>query len=215
MSKNRPSHPVPQSTIDHFSSIAYVQPTLSDPAFKILPSSRNLTHNGAGHTLMAKTWNTSSTIHQVLSFFRSSSTPRSESITYPEPASTRGEMRRFYTLGSDLNAHPNLLHGGVIAVLLDSTLGRAIGSTLHDRGLTGVESMFTVQLNVAYKKPVRTPGTVMVRAWVVKLEGEGRKVWAKGRVEGEGGVVHAEAEGMWVSPKEKKKEGEANERAKM
>lgn len=59
-------------------------------------------------------------------------------------------------------------------------------------------ALFTAQLNVAYKKPVRTPGTVMVRSWVSKIEDGGRKVWVCGVVEGEGGVVYATAEGLWV-----------------
>jgi acyl-coenzyme A thioesterase PaaI-like protein len=151
---------------------------------------------------MAKTWNTPDTIHDVLSFWRSS--PASaNSIAYPEPESTRAEIRRFYTLGGDLNAHPDLVHGGVIACLLDSTLGRAIFLALSDLGFEG-ESQFTVQLNVTYKKAVKTPSTVVARAWVTGLEGDGRKIWAKGSIEGENGVVFAEAEGMWLRPKVKK-----------
>lgn len=110
-------------------------------------------------------------------------------------------MRRFYTFGKDLNAHPNLLHGGVIGCILDSTLGGVVGMALSQTAETS--TMFTVQLNISYKKPIKTPGSVMLRSWVTKVEGNGRKVWAKGVVEGEGGVVHAVAEGMWLGAKGK------------
>ena len=114
----------------------------------------------------------------------------------------RAEVRRFYTLGPDLNAHPDLLHGGVISCLLDSGLGGCVGMLMaHSRE---ANPMFTVQLNATYKKPIKTPGTVLLRAWVVKVEEGGRKVWAEGLIEGEGGILHAKAEGMWLRAGAKK-----------
>lgn len=191
--------PVPQSTIDHFAGIPYAQPTLNDARFKPVSHSRTVTHEGTGHTLMGKTWNTDGTIKQLLTLSRpsSSSTP----LVFPQSESERPESRRFYTLGGDLNAHPGLLHGGVVSCILDSSMGGIIGMVLakQNDGLP----QFTVQLNVTYKNPVRTPGTVMVRSWVTKLEGGGRKAWARGVIESEGGVVHATAEGMWLRTKAK------------
>ncbi|KAK3721451.1 hypothetical protein LTR37_003006 [Vermiconidia calcicola] len=186
------SSSVPRSTIDHFSAIQWIRATLDDRDFHIVSMSRTITHSGRGHTLMAKTWNTGDTIKELLSLVR-----RSPSSTLPQSENKRTEVRRFYTLGGDLNAHPGLLHGGVISCILDSSLGAAVGAT-HPHTAS---SFFTVQLNVTYKKPVRTPGTVMVQSWVTKAEGGGRKVWAKGIIASEG-VVHAEAEGLWVRTKE-------------
>lgn len=186
-----------QSTLDHFRSLPISKPTLEDPEFRIYASSRRVTDKGKGHTLTGRTWNTESTIRELLSCARSSTSEAS----LPHPESERAEVRRFYTFGSDLNAHPDLLHGGVIAAILDSTLGNAIGVQFP----SGALRMFTVQLNVTYKKAVPTPGTVMARSWVTKVEGEGRKIWAAGRLEGEDGVIHAEAEGMWLKAKAKSK----------
>ena len=62
--------------------------------------------------------------------------------------------------------------------------------------------MFTVQLNVRFQKPVKTPGAVRTRAWIDRIEDGGRKVWVRGVVEGDG-VTHARAEGMWLSVKAK------------
>ncbi|KAF2172710.1 hypothetical protein M409DRAFT_16671 [Zasmidium cellare ATCC 36951] len=149
---------------------------------------------------MAKTWNTPETITALLSFYRPSKSPTPS--VYPQSETERAEVRRFYTFGKDLNAHPDLLHGGVISCLLDSSLGGAVGMALRETAVSN--TMFTVQLNVSYKKPVRTPGTVMLRCWVTRVEEDGRKVWAYGVVEGDGGVVHAMAEGMWLSGTKKK-----------
>ena len=55
----------------------------------------------------------------------------------------------------------------------------------------------TVALNITYKRPMSTPGTVMVRSRIVKAEG--RKIWVYGVVESGTGEVHATAEGMWLS----------------
>ena len=80
-------------------------------------------------------------------------------------------------------------------------MGGIIGMALARQ--EGGSPTFTVQLNVTYKAPVRTPSTVMVRSWVTKIESGGRKAWAKGVIESEGGVVHALAEGMWLRAKAK------------
>ncbi|KAK7183295.1 major facilitator superfamily transporter [Paraphaeosphaeria sporulosa] len=183
---------VSQSTLDHFAVIPWTQSTLNDPAFRIVSHSRTVTHGGIGHTLTGKTWNTDGTIKELLSFWRPSPSP------HVQTESGRAELRRFYTFGGDLNAHPGLLHGGVIGCILDSSMGGCVGMVLHDPHETF--ALFTAQLNIAYKKPVKTPGTVVVRSWATKIEDGGRKVWVHGVVEGEGGVVHATAEGLWVRP---------------
>ena len=165
---------IPEPTLKHFQSIPWVATHLSNPTFHPVHLSRTLTHHGTGHTLMAATWNTPETITHILSLYRPPLSP----ITPSTPPETRAEIRRFYTIGSGLNAHPHLLHGGVIASILDSTLGNVIGQQLPDSGVT-----FTVKLTVDFKKPVRTPGTVMARAWIVRVEG--RKIWVRGEVCGE------------------------------
>lgn len=191
--------PVPQTTIDHFKAIPYSRPTLEDPLFKIIPQSRTVTHEGRGHTLMGKTWNTDDTIKQLITLFRPSTSPNP--LQFPQPENIRPEACRYYTLGGDLNAHPDLLHGGVVSCILDSSMGGAIGMGLKNQ--PGGPPIFTVQLTVTYKETVRTPGTIRVRAWVERVEDGGRKAWAKGVIESEGGHVHALGEGMWLRPRAK------------
>ena len=185
---------IPPEEIKHFSSVPISADTVQDPAFKPMYLSRTLTHNGHGHTLMGGTWNTPETIAHLLSFYRS------------ETSTNRGEVRRFYTFGSGLNAHPDLLHGGVIACVLDSTMGNVVGLAFREMSANGGASMFTAQLNTKYEKPVQTPGTVMARAWVKRVEDGGRKVWVEGVIEGgeKGEVSHAKAEGLWIRAKPKK-----------
>lgn len=137
---------------------------------------------------MAKTWNTDDTIRELLSFYKAPT------------ATSRGEIRRFYTVGNGLNAHPSLLHGGVIATILDGTLGNVIQRELEGR------VAYTAQLNVAYKNPVKTPGTIMSQGWIKSIEAGGRKIWVEGVVNSEVDgrvVVHAKVESLWVVGKSK------------
>lgn len=190
---------IPAKTLEHFRTVPIAQPTLQDPSFRCLWASREVTDGGTGHTLMGKTWATESTIPHLVSLYK-----RIETSDRLKP---QVEVRRFYTLGGDLNAHPDLLHGGVIGCILDSSLGSAVG--VGSRGLE-MTSMYTVQLNVKYEKPVRTPGTICARAWVKDIQDGGKnwKVWAEGLIESldEDGkmIVHSRAEGMWVGKKGKK-----------
>ncbi|KAF2445958.1 hypothetical protein P171DRAFT_431335 [Karstenula rhodostoma CBS 690.94] len=141
---------VSQSTLDHFSAVPWTHSTLNDHAFRIVPQSRTVTHDGIGHTLTGKTWNTDGTIKELLSFWRPSSS--SSHTVPPQDASQRAELRRFYTFGGDLNAHPGLLHGGVMGCILDSSMGGCVGMVTH--GPQEAFALFTAQLNISYKRPV-------------------------------------------------------------
>jgi len=77
------------------------------------------------------------------------------------------------------------------ATVLDSTMGNIVGQQMPEQLPT-----FTVALNITYKKPVTTPGTILARSWITKAEG--RKIWISGTIESGTGEVHATAEGMWL-----------------
>jgi len=102
-------------------------------------------------------------------------------------------------LGTDLCGHPGIVHGGLLATLLDEALARCCFDALPHR--VGV----TASLKVDYRTPARAGQFVVVRAETTKVEG--RKAWVRGRVEtapaepGAEPVVLAEAEGLFVSPK--------------
>lgn len=186
MVRKRIPQDVSVEEVEHFERLPLARPTLEDPDFEIMAVSRNLTFDGRGHSLMAGTWNTHETIRHLLSLYR------------PASETNRGEIRRFYSFGTGLNAHPDLLHGGVMACILDSTMSNASGLALNAADTKS--TVVTAQLNIRYHKPVRTPGTVMARAWATKIEDGGRKVWTEAIVEGgdNGEIVHARADGLWI-----------------
>ncbi|KAJ6143619.1 hypothetical protein N7471_003072 [Penicillium samsonianum] len=169
-----------KTEINHFMSIAWCRPHLCDPSFLPVDKPREATPDH-GHTLLGKTWFTKDTLPHVLTLYRQHSATEG----------CRGEIRRFHTLGTGLNEHPNIFHGGAIATVLDSALGALVRSAMPD-GRPG----YTVALNITYKKAIKTPETIMARSWITKMEG--RKVWGRSQIESSTGEIHATADGIFV-----------------
>lgn len=101
-------------------------------------------------------------------------------------------------LGPALCGHPGIVHGGLLATLLDEGLARACFPALPNK--VGV----TASLKVDYRKPCPANSYVVLRAETTKVEG--RKAWVKGWIEllGEGteeGAKLVEAEALFIEPK--------------
>ena len=67
-------------------------------------------------------------------------------------------------------------------------------------------STMTAYLKVDYRKPVKTPGVLLARAWLEKTEG--KKMWGRGTIEDGEGNVLADGEALFIvvaslRPKEK------------
>jgi len=102
-------------------------------------------------------------------------------------------------LGPALCGHPGIVHGGLLATLLDEGLARCCFPALPNKVAV------TASLNVVYKKPVEAGQVVVLRAETVRVEG--RKAWVRGWVEtlGEGeerGTVLTEAEALFIEPRQ-------------
>ena len=102
-------------------------------------------------------------------------------------------------LGLDLCGHAGMIHGGLLATMLDEGMARCGAAALPSR-MIGV----TASLTVNYRKPVKAGSYVVLKAEVTRSEG--RKVWVKSRIETlepgvEPGKLLAEAEALFVEPK--------------
>lgn len=86
----------------------------------------------------------------------------------------------FY-LGPQLCGHPGIIHGGLLATLLDEGLARCCFPALPSG--VGV----TASLKIDYRQPVRAEGFFVLRAETYQVQG--RKAWVRGWIEqlGEGG----------------------------
>lgn len=102
-------------------------------------------------------------------------------------------------LGEELCGHSGIIHGGLLAILLDEGLARCCFAALpHNVGMTAT-------LDINYRNPTPAGSYVVLRATTTKVEG--RKAWVEGRVEtlvgeGETPVVLADATALFVSPKQ-------------
>ena len=101
-------------------------------------------------------------------------------------------------LSTDLCGHVGIIHGGLLATLLDEGLARCGFSALPNK--IGV----TANLNINYRNPAPAGSYVVLKAETTKVEG--RKVWVKGRIELLGDTIEpgkllTEAEGLFIEPK--------------
>ncbi len=85
--------------------------------------------------------------------------------------------------------YPGRVHGGVVAAILDETMGRAIWSDLTQWGVT-------VELNLRYKAPVPLDETLTI---VGRLTADSRRVFeAEGQLLLADGTVAVTAQGKFV-----------------
>ena len=104
-------------------------------------------------------------------------------------------------LGPSLCGHPGVVHGGLLATLLDEGLARACFPALPNK--VGV----TASLKMDYRSPCPAGSYVVLKAQTTKIDG--RKAWSKGWIEllgdedGEGTKL-VEAEALFIEPKNMK-----------
>jgi acyl-coenzyme A thioesterase PaaI-like protein len=101
-------------------------------------------------------------------------------------------------LGEALCGHPGIVHGGMLATLLDEGLARCCFAALPNK--VGM----TAKLEINYRAPCKAEQFVVLKASTVKVEG--RKAWVTGRLEtlpkdGSPGRVLAEGNALFVEPK--------------
>jgi 3'-phosphoadenosine 5'-phosphosulfate synthase len=102
-------------------------------------------------------------------------------------------------LGVDLCGHPGIVHGGMLATILDEGLARCCFAALPNK--VGM----TANLNINYRAPAPAGSFVVLRAKTTKVEG--RKAWVEGHIEtlvaeGEKPVVLVEATALFIEPRQ-------------
>jgi len=109
-----------------------------------------------------------------------------------------GEVVSHFQLSDHYEGYPGVMHGGVIAAILDEVCGRVF--TEHED-----EFMMTSKLDLRYRKPVPIGQPLVTRAHQVSRKG--RVGIAHGEILDAQGTLLAEAEGVYVQvPEEKVKE---------
>jgi len=96
-------------------------------------------------------------------------------------------------VGRMLCGHEGIVHGGLLAALLDEGMGRTAINNLP--GKIG----FTANLSINYRAPTTADQFIVMKTKVTDTQG--RKVWVDGWVQDTNGAVLADAKTMWVEPK--------------
>ncbi|CAK7203330.1 hypothetical protein SEUCBS139899_006061 [Sporothrix eucalyptigena] len=103
-------------------------------------------------------------------------------------------------VGKGLCGHPDIVHGGFVATLLDETLARCCFKAVP------YEIAMTATLKIDYRAPTPANSYLVLRAHTESVKG--RKAIVTGRLETlpdpestEPGKLLAEAEGLFISPK--------------
>ncbi|BGP27274.1 hypothetical protein JCM10295v2_006238 [Rhodotorula toruloides] len=96
-------------------------------------------------------------------------------------------------VGGGLCGHEGVVHGGLLATVMDEALGRTALLNLPTN--IGV----TATLTMKYKKPTFANQYLVIRTELT--EQKGRKAWVKGRIESTDGETLVEAEALFVEPR--------------
>jgi len=180
---------VPARVAQKLAGIPWCSSLINDPTLIPLRTLSREPKSSTEDSLVAVTFRTEDTIHtwQTLYCARPDSYP-SLNLSEPPIAGTFTILG----VGSGLNGHAKLLHGGTAAAIMDEVI-----TFLAARHASPGSADMTAFLKVDYKKPVPTPCYLLAR---VVLEGrsEGRKQWFKASLEDGNGTVYVTAESLVV-----------------
>ncbi|KAF2792595.1 hypothetical protein K505DRAFT_362777 [Melanomma pulvis-pyrius CBS 109.77] len=183
--------------ISHFSQVPWCAALIEDLAWTPTRTASRVPKPTTEDSFFAETLGTDRTIRQCLTL----------RPTVPErDAPDYREVRTIVDLGTGLNGHPNICHGGFVATMLDEVFGVLITLNLAKKmekpRMEGSQlNAFTAYLNTNYKKPVPTPGVLLITASFVKQERN--KIYVSGTVEDGNGTIFSTAEGMFIETKTK------------
>ena len=97
------------------------------------------------------------------------------------------QVRAEFTVDDHFQGYPGVVHGGIVAAILDETAGRAVMIRGTDEDL-----MATLKLTIRYRRPTPTETPLVVVGWVNRKSGIGARV--AGEIRLSDGTITAECE---------------------
>jgi uncharacterized protein (TIGR00369 family) len=100
----------------------------------------------------------------------------------------QGEVKAMYSVPEQFQSYPGVVHGGIIAAMLDEVASRA--------AMTGEPTRFryTAKLEIRYRKPVPLGKSLYMHGWVV--DDRGSRAVARGEMRLKDGTLLCEAEAL-------------------
>lgn len=108
------------------------------------------------------------------------------------------ELTEIFYVGNNVSGHPGIVHGGLLATMLDEGLARCCFAALPNK--VGV----TANLQINYLKPTKADQYLVLKAKTTKVEG--RKAFVEGHIEtmpedGEEPEILVSATALFIEPK--------------
>ena len=110
-----------------------------------------------------------------------------------------GQVRAEFTVPDEYQGYPGVVHGGIVAAVLDEVSGRAIMMGGSDENL-----MATLRLTIRYRRPTPTETPLTAVGWVERPGTSRAKV--AGEIRLPDGAVTAECETILARPPEEFRE---------
>jgi uncharacterized protein (TIGR00369 family) len=102
------------------------------------------------------------------------------------------QVRVEFVVPDEYQGYPGVVHGGIVAAILDETAGRAVMVRGSDEDLFA-----TLRLTVRYRCPTPTDAPLIAIGWVERMGGMGARV--AGEIRLPDGTVTAECEATVAS----------------
>ena len=186
--------PISPELEEHLSKHAWCAQLLNDPTLIPIETPSRVVKPGTENSFLAQTLRHQDAITACQSFYKLPSPSPANSDSDPDSVNV-GEMQTIYFIGSGLNGHEGICHGGFQSLALDEIMGLIV------RLYPKASNPYTIYLNVTFKKPLPTPAVILCRAWFSKLQG--RKMWVGGTVGDGEGSLYATGESLFLDVKEK------------
>jgi acyl-coenzyme A thioesterase PaaI-like protein len=109
------------------------------------------------------------------------------------------EVSTLFSLEKDLNGYPGVVHGGVVAALIDETMGVMIARNMSLELRHPIFDLSTVTgtIELKYTRPVPTPSVIVGTAKIKEING--RKMYVSTVLKDANGMGLATGEAVWLS----------------
>lgn len=180
--------------IDFFKTIPWCRTLIEDQNYAFTVTFARQPKANREDELLARTLKTASTIPTLVSYYKKPTCP----------TASIEELRTLVAVGAGVNGWQDMLHGGIAATLLDELMGVLLhlnNDLLKERAKAAGKihehsNTVTAELTIKYLKPVFTPQTMLIRLWLVKMEG--RKGWIDGAIEDAQGNAMVKGSGFFI-----------------
>lgn len=178
---------MPEEHLSDFDDQPWCQEILKSGSIEIIPQPGRRPNNDemrkiVSNTMMSQTLWTDQAIRAYVAFRRKTA---DGAVTYPY------EYCLLLSLGDGCDGMVGRAHGGFNALVIDQLTGMC-----SEYAVTTDIPPATARLAMNYRAPIKTPGIVLARATVSKVEG--RKVTVKATIEDGKGGVFADGEVLYI-----------------